>query len=216
MTGYQHEIRLGAYRPPEAARIARRLWAEGVYVRELLERAERWEGDGARAWAECERLELALPLALLRGASVDALAGVARAWWHSAVHRLGGLEALAWSGDDRYLALRCVDGAAEPDVDLERLIGVRAAALGRVRGPGRHRYRLLTAAAHVAGIGIQRVRQPLSVYADAMLVGEHLAGAVHDAADAADLFSGPVDVDAFVRSALELAREQLLLEVAAE
>lgn len=197
------DLRISGHVP--AGWLARRLWAAGVYSRELLESVEH-HATVAEAWEACERLELVLPLAVLRGARMGRIASVAATWWEAAESRLGDL---GWCDEDAATAQACVFWARAPDIDVAGAETMRDRALERAgkRAPGRHRYRMMTAAAHLASLGVQRVRRPLSAAADGELVAEHLLGAVHDAAGAAagDLFAEAPDAEGFARDALATA-----------
>lgn len=215
------DLRVAGHVPPAEAWVARRLWAAGVYDRALLEHAQRWGADVERAWRECERLALLVPLALLRGCSLDRIAWLGRRWWRSAARALAGehpqpQQVLEWSPDDWTLALRCVDLAIDPDPELDELNRLRQQALTRAgqRAPGRHRYALLVAASHVAGLGVARVTRLHLAAVDGELLAELLLDALRSAAAQADLFAVRPDVEAWRAAALEHARE--LLEVETE
>lgn len=212
------DLRIGGHVP--RAWLARQLWAAGVRDPELLEHAERWI-TLEEAIAECDRVELLLPLAVLRGsasgrvdpATLDRVAGVARAWWRTAVERLDGLEALSWGEADRELATRAVDLAGAPDVDVATLIE-DAIPLGRratASGPGLHRRRLQHAAAHVAILGAHRADAGFGAGASGWLAAASILGALEDAAASSreDLFQSAPDVEAWKAAALGFAREAL-------
>lgn len=197
--------RLCSFVPPKGALVARRLWAGAVYSRDLLRQAERWGADSARAWAEHVRLELALPLAVLRGAPIAAVAEVAAAWWFDAVEQLE--PGIGWTRDERHAAEGCVIGAMAPDVSVAAIVEVRGhlIELAGSKDPAA-RYHALTAASHVGGLGIARVRRPT---ADGEGVAEHLLEALSGGAGTVDLFAPRVDVDGWASAQLALARARL-------
>lgn len=200
------DLRVSGYVPKRW--VAKRLWAAGVYEVALLQHAERWE-TLADAWRECDLVELVLPLAILRGAPALTVVRVAGGWLADAYDVAVGPGG-EWPDVDRDLLGRCVVEAAAPDFDVVRLGQLRDRAIRRAgaRAPGLHRYRLLTAAAHLAALGIQRAYPTGAGAADAELVGEHSLGAVRDAATRTelDLFSPLVDAEAYETAALLLAR----------
>jgi hypothetical protein len=201
------EHRLSGYVPPENARIARALWAACVWDRALLEHAIRWGSDLELAWRENDRLEIALPLAMLRGVSLDRIASTARAWLLAALDDLGK-PVLGWPEDDRTLLYRCGNEACAPDVDVATLDALIAQCTKRctAKAPGLYRASLLSAAASVACLGGRRVGWGVGAAACGELLAVELLDAFDEAAEARDLFAPRADRGAFLRRAFELAR----------
>lgn len=208
MTTALPDIRLQGRAPAPDHVLARRLWLDGVYSTELLAVASRW-ADADAAFLGCPRLELAMPLAVQRGVPMERIVRVARLWVIDVRQRTGDL---GWPMDDRILASSAIGAALGPGPDVAHLVELRDRCLERAgaKDPGRHRYRLLTAIAHTANLGIRRVRQGLGAGADGELVAEHLLGLLRDHVDGADLFTAPVDVDGFTTGALDVARSELM------
>jgi hypothetical protein len=203
-------IRISPYVPPARCTVARALWRDGVYSGELLKHAERWGSDLDRAWAENDRLELAMPLAIVRCVPALDVARFARLLVASMCELLP-LE-VTWPLGDIGILNACLAGAVAPDVDVPALMTDRGLALERAgrRSDGIHRYRILTAAAHVASLGLLRLSHAgARGSADACLVVEHSIGALRDARTVSDLFSARIDVDAFEQTAMARAREML-------
>lgn len=202
-------VRLSPYVPPRETTVARQLWGGATYARGLLQHAERWGVDRVRAWAENDRLELTLPLAILRGAPMGAVVDVAASWWLAALEELGGFEALGWSRDDRSCAESCVLAAIAPDVSVAALADLRGQAIGLAgrQSEGRGRYHLLTAAAHLGGLGVARVRRPTGAMADGEGLAEHLLEALREASARGGLF-GP-NVDAWTEAQIALAHARM-------
>jgi hypothetical protein len=202
------EVRLSG-RVPAPQTVARQLWIAGVYGSELLAVAERWPTLDT-AWEHCARLELVIPLAVLRARPMVDVVRVARDWVLTARERIGDL---GWPVEDRRLAAGALAASIAPDVDVVRLAELRDRALERAgqRADGRHRYRLLTAVAHTANLGVRRVRTGFGAAADGELVAEHLIGALEEAeaTQQGDLFATPVDSADWYRGALLSAMEAL-------
>lgn len=208
------DVRLCEY-VPLSGTVARRLWRDGVGPRSALEHALRWGADVELAWQECDRLELVLPLALLRGAPIAAVAGVARTWVRDAFALLGELDCPPY---DRDLADRCLDEACAPDVDAQRLEELMASALerGDPRAPG-HRYILMTACGAVAELGRRRVGLGYFASAPASRCAHALVHVLDEVSEPRDLFSKRVDGAGFIRGAIALAHRELEpAELAAE
>jgi hypothetical protein len=204
------DLRVSGYVPPIAATVARRLWAEGVFSRELLEHSTRWDSDVERAWRECDRLELVLPIAIVRGAPLARVAAVAAAWVRVVAP---APDEFGWPPDDVGLLERCLVQSSAPDVDVAQLDAVIEQAIKRTadrRSPGTHRIPVLSAAAAVASLARRRVGFGFG----AASFGEHVASALlatfEGEAVTLSLFEPRrTDPAAFVRDAIELARREL-------
>lgn len=205
------DVRLSGYVPP-AGTVARRLWADGVYERAALEHALAWGGELERAWAECDRLELLLPIALARGAPLDRVTLVARGWILAARTALG--DDLGWPPEDRALAAEILADAIAPDIDRAHLalLGMRAVERAGARAGGEHRYALLTACSELAQLGCKRSRNGFAASSNCEHLAAVLVAAVTPVDRALDLFSAPRDPEAFVREAITLARRELELD----
>lgn len=162
MVSAAHGVRLSGYVPPRSALVARHLWASGVRSALALQHAERWGMDGARAWRECDRLDLVIPLARVRGASIDDLTRLAARWIRSVgCHGVAAAERI-----DEYLR-----EATAPDIDLARLDALRHQVLEDARLVGRAPREALAA---TLSLGMQRVRRPVRVGADGEVVASRL------------------------------------------
>jgi hypothetical protein len=204
-----YEIHIPSIALPREATIARALKHDGLRSVELLEHAVAWGADLGGAWDSCDCLELIFPLALLRGVArptvTRALRELVIAVRVALPHDLG------WENGDRLLAFELLDQAIAPDLDVARLDELRGLAMARAgaKGGGRHRYRLLQAAAHVAELGLRRDSIGTGLSGAAWLAADLALGALVDEDGAADLFSGRVDVEAFRVRGLELARSRM-------
>lgn len=191
---------------PSAA-IARRLWAGGVYVPDAVQLIDAWQDDLERAWRECDRLELVLPLALLRGARTDDVAGCARAWLLDLRDVLAGTQ----SGEHLASELRgdLLAQLDAPDLDKHELQRRKLALLQRAGQVGHH---VRTALAYLVSLHVQRlsIRSATAMH-DAHLVGVHCLGAIDGelgpATGQLELgVAGVVDREGFVRRSLARAR----------
>lgn len=186
-------------------RVARRLWAEGVFERELLEAAERLGDDPREAFDRCERLELVLPLAHLLGADATTIACVLVSWWVEALDLLGHR---GWDAETEETSMTLLGAACEPDPTLPALRELieRAMVLAGRRGRGAHRYRMLMAAAAIGNVRAQAFAVRARPCADLELAATHILGALTDAAELAggDLFATRPDLEAFVRAGLSV------------
>lgn len=197
--------------PAKSATLAQELWWHGISLPDLFELTASWDEDPERAWRECDRLELLLAIALVRKAPLDRVCLVASTWLERAMQELSpGL-----AGDELALIALARGCATTPDPTARDAEGTMLALVQRAqrRGAGKHRYRLLTAAAYLAGMAYHRGSTwPWRATWEAHLVGVHVTGAFLEARESADLFSSAVDFDGFRTWALELARERCTTE----
>lgn len=196
--------------PARSAHVARQLWAAGIYVPDAAALCESWGADFSRAWAECDRLDLVLPLALLRGARVEVVAGVALDWLLELRSALGStVSGLVLAGE---LTTALLAELHAPDLDVAELTRRKLGYLTRAgQGAG---YHVRTALAYVVGLHLQR----LSAWAtrachEAHLVGLHVLlaldaelGARSEQLDLG-LEQLAIDRQAYVERALERAKE---------
>lgn len=203
-----HLLRLGGYIPPASTPVARSLWAAGVRARELLEEAEQLGDAFGPAWRSCHRFEILVPLALVLTHDVGRIVHALGRCLDLTLEQLGDL---GWDQHDRQRVRLIRVLIIDLDPATEVLVAARDAALehaGR-RGAGRHRYRLLTASAHLASLALQRSGFAPTAAFDASLIVEHLVGALEDASEGADLFTYAPDVATFRLEAETLLRAEL-------
>jgi hypothetical protein len=169
--------------------VASALWAGGIPV-DARAAAESW-GDLEQAWREAP-FELLLPLAVIRGRGINAVASVASTWVTVGARELGVATPL--------IASACAL-AVSPDPDLEQCT---AAKLALIEAAAQSHYHLKMAAAFVAGLAVQRLtgHAPLAKY-EGYLVAHHLQQLF---GNKADLFSAQ---STFIADATIIARAEL-------